>query len=738
MVHSALLGGNRRSSCSAPLQSFVGEGYTYTSDEDDEDHKEGRSSSAYDLSHLLVSSSSSKQGSTATATMAPAPETGGGMGEKTAAPSFNHQQQGQSFGEGIDNYCTNPVDTSFLSLESKDTAVSSVTAEETTVTSSDCGGTESGSVAMLRGWLDEFGKQHKDHFVQNARVGATPSNILLEKPTRPKVAGQAKKPQAVVQPPPRTGGSVQQQVKQLAVVPHAATPAKQPIAKHLAMVPNSAASTARRHYGTPVRIKPQYETSEVQATNEGYASVAKLSKWLADDPTAKKKVKQIRRGANILAKSRKFDKGLEGVIVEESYIRTGHVMDKKHLIQQSLSRASSYSTDEPDPFDDGASFCSFEDRTMWKRDTALFSKANSTIGLGFQQSDAATSVSVNDKRQWLSNAFKRGGTGSDGADAKSASNDSIARITRKPEPRAKTDFVTREDLRDDATALAKQMWRQRSPPRPKANSPLKSRSSATNQRVVSPRRDDSVKREQFVASNVESSFTPRSSEASATVSEAVSSLTQDAPPVDDTVPAAKPGPKEQVQNTFERTDSGSVASLMVDKTAVEQPRPAEELVQKNCRRASSTPIRGSSGDQRRQSVEASPARKFFQNLETKAATPEKSSAGIEQEDEEEKHVDFRKAREMLVARSKKNGNSVEVLSKVNRRKAMFEQMEKDNRRKSVATGKLKTTWVKPQVSFDSQGRGGGDGGSISSGASNQYQKEYVEDIVPKKSFEELP
>jgi hypothetical protein len=84
---------------------------------------------------------------------------------------------------------------------------------------------------------------------------------------------------------------------------------------------------------TPIRIKPTYNKDDVQATDATRTSVAKLSAWLADDPTTTKKVKQIRRGANVIAKSRKFDKGLANVIVEQNNIRSGSVASKKDWLE---------------------------------------------------------------------------------------------------------------------------------------------------------------------------------------------------------------------------------------------------------------------------------------------------------------------------------------------------------------------------------------------------------------------
>ena len=84
-------------------------------------------------------------------------------------------------------------------------------------------------------------------------------------------------------------------------------------------------------------------------------------------------------------------------------------------------------------------------------------------------------------------------------------------------------------------------------------------------------------------------------------------------------------------------------------------------------------------------------------------------------------MDFRKARELLVQRSKANGNDVEIRSKpavVQQRKTKFEELDRQTRRKSAAFGLLKPSWEE--------------------GSAGSYTKTYQEDIAPKKSLEDFP
>jgi hypothetical protein len=100
-----------------------------------------------------------------------------------------------------------------------------------------------------------------------------------------------------------------------------------------------------------------------------------------------------------------------------------------------------------------------------------------------------------------------------------------------------------------------------------------------------------------------------------------------------------------------------------------------------------------------------------QNRQSQPSAPSKSP------------VDFKAARMLLVQRSKANGNPVKVMTKVQMRKNKFEKWEKGLAKGVGSKGLLKPTWEQE------------DGDRRSS---TQYAKAFVEDIAPKKSFEELP
>lgn len=152
------------------------------------------------------------------------------------------------------------------------------------------------SVANLREWLDSFGKKNREHFEKQKATSAT-ANVKLSPVRRPTVRRSFE-----TGPTPLPGEAASLLARRLVAT-------------------NRQPSTGKK--------QSESDTANVQATNEGYASVAELSKWLADDPTSSKKVRHLRRGANILAKAQAYDKGLSNTIAIENKIHRGGVSASK-------------------------------------------------------------------------------------------------------------------------------------------------------------------------------------------------------------------------------------------------------------------------------------------------------------------------------------------------------------------------------------------------------------------------
>lgn len=253
----------------------------------------------------------------------------------------------------MDSKCTAPTSTSGTGYDSTSIASDS--------------GTEASSVAHLRHWLDEFGQKQKKHVELSSSVGPTSSDPL--RATKMNIP----KTKPIVPPTP--------------IRP---TPA--------AVLQRKLEPSVPRARSTPVRIKVVH--SNVEATNEGYKPVAQLAAWLADDPTKpKKEIKVLRRGANVISKSRPFDKGLANVIIEQHSIRAGSVLRERRRLEAESDDHNS------------------------------------------EKMEITTSVSVSDKKQWLAGAFKK----SDFTDDK-----------------ARTELVTEQEMHDDLATRAKQLWRERS------------------------------------------------------------------------------------------------------------------------------------------------------------------------------------------------------------------------------------------------------------------------------------
>jgi hypothetical protein len=355
---------------------------------------------------------------------------------------------------------------------------------------------------------------------------------------------------------------------------------------------------------TPIRIKPRVKPQEVQATDQGYASVAKLSAWLEDDPTSTKKVRHVRRGANVIAKSRNFEKDLEDIIVEENNIVTGAVKEKKDWLR------SAFRSHEPDANEDEYLHRD-PNRHMMMMRTQPLNDDDCARSEFVVSNDAASSISVTDKKKWLQNAFKK----------EVGMNTSQSRMSFK----AQSDIGPIRESRDDVTSRAKTMWKQKSEKR---------------------------------------------------VPDSTVSVHK---------PAAAPSPYRTNQRPPALRD---------------------------------TPPRKSLEERMRSAI--GPRVSAPSSMIAKAAT---ASSVI---DEDTTSVDFLAARQLLIQRSRQNGNALKVASKVQRRADQFERINKDAKQRLSATGLLKPTWESNSQDGNTEG------------PSHSYTKTFIEDIAPKRSFEELP
>lgn len=470
---------------------------------------------------------------------------------------------------------------------------------------SDCDTEVSSTVCARREWLKEFSKQHENNLPRK-----TSSQLLP-----PKMSVKPGAPSPATRTPPKA--------PRLSSSEAAAS-----------ILVNRMMSDPSKRGFAPASYKPKMRPDEVQATNEGYASVAKLSEWLANDPTSTKKKKHVRRGKNIISKSRTFEKDMENVIVIETNMPRGAVQDRKKLIQGALRDDGKYrrisNLGSPGPkkmlpryamSETGAGDLSSQISVAQKKD--WLKKAFKTVAEEMPKvdteparseiifNDAASSLSVSDKKDWLKNAFKKGTGESPG--------------THLGYNKAMTDVMHNRGGGDDAAARAKRRFLERS-----RNTPTKNTTHAC----------------------------------------------------------------QQVQHA-------------------EQPSPAVGQESKQ----EEQPVRESNDEER-----TGPPPATGSDVELAAA--ECTHDGNTDVEEDKTEVDFRTARQALIQRGKQNGHQMQVVNKVFMKKAKFEKLEMEQRRRSGIHGLLKTSWEEADPSAGLP--------------SNAYDKKTIPNIAPKKSFEELP
>lgn len=549
------------------------------------------------------------------------------------------------------------------------------------------------SVSRLKGWLDDFGKQNRAHYDKVNHIGKVPDGVSLAKPIRSKSAN---------------------------------TPASKPVVTRTVRrntdpsVMN--AETKKGPAKTPVRYKSRFKKDEVQATNNGYASVKKIAAWLADDPTADKKMTTVRKGINVINKSRLFEKDLENVIIEENRIIKGSVSNKKDFFQ-----SEAFIDDEGKQ--ETASCVSVSDKKKWL-EGAFGNKSAQDEQVEDDDDDSIVSMSVLDKKQWLQNAFKSTNDGRDKSTAitpsrfKSAASApggssmtprrneaAVMSVKQKFQNRA----ASRRSLSDtsdsleivsshseEETAAAKQKWQQRAARRSMTGStdpPPKHAPTKSAELPKSPVKDASVN----VTSEVPASTLPEPCEPPA-----IQRLK--------TVASIESPARNNVARKWQERKANK------ERTSPQRPG----LERKNSGLTSS-PARANIAkkwQERKAAKQMADIQGSSKSTDEKITTTTSASGGaIEPKPDEEEAFDFRAAREKLVKRSAQNGNPVKVINKVQLRKQKFEKIQADMRKQSAPMGMLKPTWEQaaPEV-----------------GPTTSYTKNFVDNIAPKKSFEELP
>jgi len=521
------------------------------------------------------------------------------------------------------------------------------------------------SVTKLKGWLDDFGKQNKNHFEKVNKVGHVPTGIALQKPVRQKIQVRSTK-RATEQLVERGKGKPTM---------------------------------------TPVRFQPKFRN--VQATDNGYASVKQLSAWLADDPTNANKTKGcVRRGINVIKKSRMFEKDLEHVIIEEAEIDSGSVDLKKNFLETAFQPETADAVLETKPN------TSVSDKKKWLSNA--FVKDEESLVDGYD-GDNSTNISVNHKREWLASAFKKG---SQRMLAEAENDDDTEGIVS-----AKKRFLAKSKRRTGETSssamdikngLPHYQHNKASPlvASPRLRQARYSQKQPPRERKPIPHLPDA----------------PRDvvqTDAKETIGfDAARTNLRDSAGSNATHPGSNVVPfNEKMLKRHKRTHKANQKASPDDATAA---APAD---------ADTTITSTSNGRVDKTEQNTNEPSAFIRTIAQKPPRDDSLTLSDRSEDEEQSDIEnvsvadsdcsagFSAAREILLARSRENGNPVTLMSKVQMRKARFEKWEKNLKKGAGAKGLLKPSWQQAGSGRPSVG---------------SYDRRFVSDIAPKKSFDELP
>lgn len=512
---------------------------------------------------------------------------------------------------------------------------------------------------------------------------------------------------------------------------------------------------------------PNKSSSDVQATNDGYASVAKLSQWLADDPTSTKKKVLLRpTGANIFEKAKQFDKGLEqqGVSVVLKPTTIGSVAKHRQWLEQQQQQQLSSSSSKP--WNVTLSPPRKTNRSGAQSDIFVSNHDRSLASLAKQKWRRRTSVvSAATTNESSSNNNKSNTTAMAHATAPPPI-DTTTTVHRSPKNETTTtkqSVVVVEPLLDsEPSPVEPAVLSYDNDEHDKAavhvarNHRLARRSVSTatiKPKVAASRLMDSkneepppTQQEEMAEKNKKKDATkPNHSAETRTEDHIISTSSSLDSDTENKLPLPNPPPNKnnhtkvanfrRLRESFARR---SFATTATTKQKQQQPPPVKQITKvPNDKEPSTTqnddnkkkndavsPLSASSVSTTRSSarsdtevLESAPS--FITAVTATSVSTNASAASSKSSSHEPKsshNMGFQQARNLLVERAKANGNNVDVL--VQRRRAKFERLQKISKRKTEAHGMLRASWEE-----EKQG---------------SYVKTYREDAPKKKSLDQLP
>ncbi|KAL7464692.1 hypothetical protein ACHAXS_005029 [Conticribra weissflogii] len=151
------------------------------------------------------------------------------------------------------------------------------------------------------------------------------------------------------------------------------------------IVPCATAATTLRF-----RAKPKISKEDVQATDDKRVSVKTLSEWISDDPFEQKKVRQVRSGAKVIAKSRAFETDQVSEAAKKVEVKLGSVHEKQAWLSGAFKQESSDGRPKP----------------AFASDKLNNPRPHQNKHKKEEESPERVLKSVNEKKEWLKNAFK--------------------------------------------------------------------------------------------------------------------------------------------------------------------------------------------------------------------------------------------------------------------------------------------------------------------------------------------
>lgn len=138
------------------------------------------------------------------------------------------------------------------------------------------------------------------------------------------------------------------------------------------------------------RAKPKISKEDVQATDDKRVSVKTLSEWISDDPFEQRKIRQVRSGAKVIARSRAFETDQVADAAKTVEVKLGSVHEKQAWLSGAFKQEN----------------CDGRPKPAHPVDKLNNPRPYQSKPKKVDESPEKMLKSVNEKKEWLKNAFK--------------------------------------------------------------------------------------------------------------------------------------------------------------------------------------------------------------------------------------------------------------------------------------------------------------------------------------------